>query len=90
MSPELNQLPLNNCYSVVIHLHPYHIHTSTSFFQEGDRGPISFPAQGNRLYFSYMGDSNSLPAFHSLHWMGPHPKALRGSAIHVFLVILIP
>lgn len=33
------------------------------------------PPQGNRLYFTYVGYSNSLPAFHSLHLRGHPPHS---------------
>ena len=39
------------------------------------------PKLHNLLQFS--------PPFHPWHFIGVHPQALRGSAIHVFLVLII-
>ena len=77
MWPELNQMPLNNYYSAVIHLHPYQLAAR-------GLGSKFLPPPGNGLYCSYMGD------FHSLHLMGHPPQTFaRGIAIHVFLVPLM-
>ena len=75
MSPELNQIPLNNYYSAVIHLHPYLF----SLLAARGLGSKVLPPQGSRLYWSYMSDSNSLPRFHSLHFMGHPPQTFARS-----------
>ena len=68
MWPELNQMPLNNHYSAVINLHPYQF----SLLAARVLGSKFLPPQGNGLYCSYMGDSDSRPRFHSVHLIG-HP-----------------
>ena len=70
MWPELNQMPLNNYFSAVINLHPYQFSLSAA----RGLGSKFLPPQGKGPYCSYMGDSNSLVRFHSVHLIGHPPQ----------------
>ena len=89
--PELDQMQLNNYYSVIILLHPY------QFFRFAAKGLGSnfLPPQGDGLYFSYTGDSNSPQPFHPLDLMGHPPQSLtrfcdsRISSYIIFVQIIM-
>ena len=88
--PELDQMPLNNYYSVILLLLAY------QFFLFAARGLGSnfLPPQGDGLYFSYTGDSNSPQPFHPLHFMSHPPQSLarlcdsRTSSYVIFVQII--
>lgn len=71
----LCHLNWTKCHWIIItlqsvHLHPYQF----SLLAATGLGSKVLPPQGSRLYWSHMGDSNSLPRFHSLHFMGHPPQ----------------
>ena len=83
-------MPLNNYYSVILLLLAY------QFFLFAARGLGSnfLPPQGDGLYFSYTGDSNSPQPFHPLHLMSHPPQSLarlcdsRTSSYVIFVQII--